>query len=720
MDAEKELDYVVVLRALKELPFNVGRKTLVSFLQGDLGNNSVARNNLDNVELFGTFKNRNEDEISNLIDNLLNNKMIDIVSVPDNKFAKVLELNYKGNKEILNPTLFSKKLAFNLEEVDTVISEKEKEFFKELDFFLGEYNDEQKKAITFDEKEILCIAGAGSGKTSVLTKRIEFLIKYRNVNPDKILAVTFTRKARQEMINRLSEFGLSESVKVETFNSFCEKILKEHGNLIYGREVSVINYSNKVKIIQLALEELGLSFSEAIRVYFGKNKLHSKTREELVSIFINDCFFIRDYFKSQGKVVGKEDFEAIDESYRKTADIVSKICIFIERFMEENGLRDFSDQIIDTINFFKLHKDLIPEFDHVLIDEYQDVNSSQIKLVEILKPENLFCVGDPRQAIYGWRGSEVQYILDFKKWHAGCKIISLKKNYRSTKRIVSLINDSIRDMGISDLESGIDLKSAELDTRLIRFDSIAGEFQFVAERILSANLPRGEIFVLARTNNQIRELSEVLKSRGIAYQVKSENSFNEDISKGVVTLATIHSIKGLEAEMVIVIGCSNGNFPIYGSEHPIIDMVKAYDYDKEEEEKRLFYVAMSRAKRYLYLTYSGKNYTYFIKESMLPNLGVSLKNKIIFESPVESNKKSEVDFSEGDKGVVMNLKSWRKGLSNELGIPAYQIMTNRTLLEISQTLPKNFSDLNKINGIGESKLERFGSEILRIVSENSF
>ena len=387
MDAEKELDYVVVLRALKELPFNVGRKTLVSFLQGDLGNNSVARNNLDNVELFGTFKNRNEDEISNLIDNLLNNKMIDIVSVPDNKFAKVLELNYKGNKEILNPTLFSKKLAFNLEEVDTVISEKEKEFFKELDFFLGQYNDEQKKAITLDEKEILCIAGAGSGKTSVLTKRIEFLIKYRNVNSDKILAVTFTRKARQEMINRLSEFGLSESVKVETFNSFCEKILKEHGNLIYGREVRVINYSNKVKIIQLALEELGLSFSEAIRVYFGKNKLHSKTREELVSIFINDCFFIRDYFKSHGKVVGKEDFEAIDESHRKTADIVSKICIFIERFMEENGLRDFSDQIIDTINFFKLHKDLIPEFDHVLIDEYQDVNSSQIKLVEILKPE---------------------------------------------------------------------------------------------------------------------------------------------------------------------------------------------------------------------------------------------------------------------------------------------------------------------------------------------
>jgi len=119
----------------------------------------------------------------------------------------LLELSEKGRKEIENPDLYKRKLSFQFKERETEITEKDKELFKEFGDFLSSYNDEQKKAIVGDSKNILCIAGAGSGKTTVLTKRIEFLVRHRNVSPNNILAITFTRKARQEMMARLSEIG---------------------------------------------------------------------------------------------------------------------------------------------------------------------------------------------------------------------------------------------------------------------------------------------------------------------------------------------------------------------------------------------------------------------------------------------------------------------------------------------------------------------------------
>ena len=125
----------------------------------------------------------------------------------------------------------------------TTITEEDRKIFKELETFLSAFNDYQKKAIISNTQKICCIAGAGSGKTTVLTKRIEFLAKYRGIPPEKILAITFTRKAKQEMQNRLLKSGIS--VSIETFNSFCEKILLKFPYLIYGKPVKLMNYSNK-------------------------------------------------------------------------------------------------------------------------------------------------------------------------------------------------------------------------------------------------------------------------------------------------------------------------------------------------------------------------------------------------------------------------------------------------------------------------------------------
>jgi len=178
-------------------------------------------------------------------------------------------------------------------------------------------------------------------------------------------------------------------------------------------------------------------------------------------------------------------------------------------------------------------------------------------------------------------------------------------------------------MKLPDLENH---KEGEKNIKLLNFDSEEKEFNFVVNEILRLNLPREEVFVLARTNRQIAELTNLMKQKQIQIIVKTDEINNPVYDKkGHVTLATIHAIKGLEAKAVFVVGVNEMNFPCKASDHPVIEMIKMEEYDKEEEEKRLFYVAISRAKQRLYLTYSGKKVSYFVNDEMMNLIGVSPK-----------------------------------------------------------------------------------------------
>ena len=610
---EKDLDYLFVLKALQEIPFGVGKKLLIDFLQGDRKNKSIVNNKLYRKRNFGSMM-YEKDELIALINNLIQNDMIKLKSINANKRWKMLELSAKGRMEIENPVLYTRKLSFNFKEMKTEITDDDKKKFKEYSSFLSTFNDEQKKAIINNNAHVLCIAGAGSGKTTVLTKRIEFLVKHCLVDPGKILAITFTRKARQEMMMRLSKAGRLDSVMVETFNSFCEKILRKNNNLIYGKPVRVISYKDKVMMINTALSKINMDMGKAVNIYFNSAQRKGKTDDQLINIFRNDCFFIRDYFKFKNKSIQESSFETSNVEHEKSVKLVIAICNYIEAYMRRYGLRDFADQLIDAIAFFEKHKELIPTFDHVLIDEYQDVNSTQIHLVDLLNPKDLFCVGDPRQSIYGWRGSDIRYILNFEEKYPDCEIITLIKNYRSTEYIVDLINCSIKHMRLADLQSSLGGKK---DINLLNFSSEDEEYKFVIQKIIQSNIPRKDIFVLARTNRQLNELSQFMKKKNVSHVVRSDEIRKSIFaSENDVTLATIHAIKGMEGELVFVIGCNGINFPCKGSEHPVVEMVKVDEYDKEEEERRLFYVAISRAKQSLYLTHSGNKSTYFITNHM--------------------------------------------------------------------------------------------------------
>jgi len=700
---KKDLDYLNVLKALNEIPFSVGKKLLADFLRGNEENESVDKNNLHKKEHFGSMA-YSKKELYAMIDNLLMNNLIQLTSLSKNKFWKVLELTKKGRDEIECPQLYKKKLSFNFKEIETEITEKDKKLFKAFKDFLGKFNNFQKKAITSNKKHILCIAGAGSGKTTALTKRIEFLVKYRSVDPSKILAITFTRKARQEMISRLIKKHYMDKVNIETFNSFCEKILRKYNDKIYNTSVRVINYRDKHFIMNKALKSQNINMSKAIDIYFNFSQKKGKTNEQLANIFMNDCFFIRDYLKFKNKKIDNQSLDQIDTKHEQSAMLVVNTCKFIDSYMDKNGLRDFADQLIDAIDLFENNKDLVPEFDHILIDEYQDINSTQIKLVDILSPKNLFCVGDPRQSIYGWRGSDIKYILNFEEKYPDCEIIALTKNYRSTTHVVSLINTLIENMQLPDLDTH---KKGEKDIKLLKFKKENSEFEFVIQRILASDVPRNEIFVLARTNKQLNQLSKLMKQRNIKHIVKSDEMKRSIIAnKDQVTLATIHSIKGMEAEMVFVIGCTNNKFPCRASEHPVIDMIKVDEYDKEEEERRLLYVAMSRAKKTLYLSYSG-GLSYFITDkvkNMIDKQKVSLKSS--------SSKKT----NKTDSNLIAELKDWRYNVSQELGIPAYMVMHDKTITDLTQKMPSTSAELKQVHGIGPTKIKKYGEDILDIIN----
>ncbi len=692
-----------MLKALDEIPFGVGRRLLIDFLQGKTSK-SIARNRLHLKKNFGSMAYDN-DELDEMIGSLLLNDMVQMTPVEGNKFWKVLQLTGKGKKEIVNPSLYKRKLSFNFRETKTEITDEDRKLFGKFNDFLTRFNDEQKKSIISDKAHILCLAGAGSGKTTVLTKRIEFLVRYRRCDPAKILAITFTRKARQEMMKRLKKAGNLDSVTVETFNSFSEKILRQYNDLVYDKPVTVITYRDRIMMITRALSKINMTMAQAINIYFTDAQKRGKEEDQLANIFINDCFFLRDYFKFKNKPIEESSFDILDAAQKESATMVFAVCNYIEAYMRKHGLRDFADQLVDTISLFETHKELVPQFDYVLIDEYQDINSTQIKLVDILDPKNIFCVGDPRQSIYGWRGSDIRYILNFEEKYPDCDIITLTKNYRSTEHIVDLINNSIKNMKLAGLESAV---GGEKDIKLLKFDREAAEFEFILQKIIASEVSGNEIFVLARTNRQLNDLSQLMKERRIKHVVRSDE-IRRSAAAGPdeVTLATIHAIKGMEAELVFVTGCTYANFPCRGSEHPVVDMVKVEEYDKEEEERRLFYVAMSRAKNSLYMTYSGSKPTYFITDSML---------SIMEEKELDIQPKERLINMEQSGDVVERLKSWRRALSSHHSIPPFMIMHDRTLMELAQRKPATFTELEQVHGFGPAKVMKYGSEILKIVN----
>ncbi|NLK98158.1 DNA helicase PcrA [Defluviitalea saccharophila] len=377
-------------------------------------------------------------------------------------------------------------------------------------------NPKQKEAVLQTEGPVLILAGAGSGKTRVLTHRIAYLIQEKNILPWKILAITFTNKAAKEMRERVDQLvgKGAEEIWVSTFHSACVKILRRDIDKIgYNRYFTIYDTGDQKSLIKECLKELN---------YNEKNYPVSYVLGE-ISNQKNELVSASDYEKNSAGDFRKEKLANIYKLYQKK--------------LESNNALDFDDIIFKTVELFIYHPEVLEyyqnRFEYIMVDEYQDTNTAQYKLVKLLasKHHNLCVVGDDDQSIYGWRGANIRNILDFEKDFKNAKVIKLEQNYRSTKVILDAANAVIKNnFGRKSKALWTENEQGDLiDVR--ETDNEHDEAEFVANEIVKQIEEEGREYkdfaVLYRTNAQSRVLEEHFIKHAIPYRLLGGVRFYE-------------------------------------------------------------------------------------------------------------------------------------------------------------------------------------------------
>ncbi|EMF0597911.1 DNA helicase PcrA [Enterococcus faecium] len=378
---------------------------------------------------------------------------------------------------------------------------------------LNEMNPRQKEAVLHTDGPLLLMAGAGSGKTRVLTHRIAYLIEEKEVNPWNILAITFTNKAAKEMKERVNAILASggEDVWVSTFHSMCVRILRRDVDFIgYNRNFTIIDSSEQLTLMKRILKELNID----------PKKYDPRSILGTISQAKNSLQTPQDFAKMQG-------------SYYE--EIAAKCYAAYQKELQYNQCMDFDDLIMNTIRLFEEHPDSLTyyqnKFHYIHVDEYQDTNHAQYTLVNLLagRFRNLCVVGDADQSIYGWRGADMQNILDFEKDYPDAAVILLEQNYRSTKNILSAANQVI--------ENNSNRKPKNLWTEnkegnkitYYRADNERDETRFIVDRmqeeIRSNHRNYGDFAILYRTNAQSRVMEETLLKANIPYKMVGGHKF---------------------------------------------------------------------------------------------------------------------------------------------------------------------------------------------------
>ncbi|MGB9809509.1 MAG: ATP-dependent helicase, partial [Caldanaerobacter sp.] len=373
--------------------------------------------------------------------------------------------------------------------------------------FLSDLNEKQKEAVVTTEGPLLILAGAGSGKTRVITYRIAYLIKEKKVSPYNILAITFTNKAAEEMKSRVEELlGYVGDLWISTFHSACVRILRRDIDKIgYDRNFVIFDTTDQKALVQECLKELNLSE----RQYPVKSVLNAISSAKDKMIYPDEYL----------------DFFEDNHRNRKIKDIYA---LYQEKLKKINAL-DFDDIIIKTIELFRQNPDILEfyqrKFRYIMVDEYQDTNAPQYHFVNLLaqKHRNLCVVGDDDQSIYGWRGADIKNILNFEKDYPDAKVIKLEQNYRSTKTILSAAN-SVIDNNIYRKKKVLWTQNEEGDKIILcELENEREEAEFVIQEIMRIKEREGRSFkdfaILYRTNAQSRPFEEVLIKLRVPYKV---------------------------------------------------------------------------------------------------------------------------------------------------------------------------------------------------------
>lgn len=371
-----------------------------------------------------------------------------------------------------------------------------------------ELNPRQIEAVLDSSRSLLVFAGAGSGKTRVLTFKIAYLIRQKNVDPFRILAITFTNKAANEMKKRIVALvgDVGRYMWVSTFHSFCARLLRrEITKLGFSSDFVIYDSEDSLKLITKCIKDAG----------YDIKMISPKAVQEAISSTKNMLKNSEDYLKK----AGSDPFEKI----------VSQVFEKYEKQLKEADALDFDDLLLFTVKLFKEYPDTLKkyqqQFEYILVDEFQDTNLAQNEIILLLFSglNSVFAVGDDDQSIYSWRGAQIKNIINFDKNFDNTRIIKLEQNYRSTSNILSAANELIKNnYSRSNKKLWTLNPSGELITRY-RAQNEQEEARYIAEKILKIkekeNKNYKDFAIFYRTNAQSRVIEETFIREKIPYRI---------------------------------------------------------------------------------------------------------------------------------------------------------------------------------------------------------
>jgi DNA helicase-2/ATP-dependent DNA helicase PcrA len=659
------------------------------------------------------------------------------------------------------------------------------------DGLLHGLNEAQRRAVTTDAAPLCILAGAGSGKTRVLTRRIAWRVAQASADPRHVLALTFTRKAAGELSSRLSALGVRDQVAAGTFHAIAYAQLRRRWADANERPPALVD--RKVRLLAPLLA--------------GHR-----------SATVQPADVATEIEWAKARFVGPAHYEAeAGAAGRKPALTLSVMASLYERYEEEKrrkGLVDFDDLLLLCARALQTDEGFASgqqwRFRHLFVDEFQDVNPVQFRLLEgwLGDRRDLCVVGDPNQAIFGWNGADARYLTDFGSRFPGAEVVRLDDNYRSSPQILA-VADAVLTAAPDRPSRPLRANRPEGPAPSVRsWASERDEARAVVRamrRRQNPSLPWSGMAVLARTNAQLLLFEEACTAAGIPHRVRGEGSFlsqpevrqalndlrrlpltsplapaiadledmaaegegerrlrlenlvrlarehnaidqaatldgffawlratvgGDEPSKGgnVVELATFHSAKGLEWPVVFVGGLERGLVPIAQADTPAA----------RAEERRLLYVAVTRAEQELHCSWAerrtfGSRTLTRTPSAYLPAIEAAVKaanegspgawrrflddGREKLRTASASRRVGALAILDGaDPSLFEALKSWRAATAKRSGVPAYVIFHDTTLAALAQAKPRDRNGLLAVPGLGPVKAERYGSDVLAVLA----
>ena len=488
--------------------------------------------------------------------------------------------------------------------------------------------DSEQRAIVLDEnKYLLVTAGAGSGKTLTILGKIKYLIKEKNIKPEEILCISFTKAAAESLKNKIkSEFNLN--MPVYTFHKLSLEILQKNQinynitdsdmleNIIHKfLAIDVLEYEKIMKNILYYFDQEGNYNIKKKYLNFYKYKYkYIDILEKLLTTFLHlfkcNNWELNDFVDFSKKIKWTLSYK----KYKKEKIfLILAINIYLkyEKYLNENNEIDFDDMILKATNIIKKSKNIY-KYKYIIIDEYQDTSYIRFLLIRELiniTNANLMVVGDDFQSIYRFTGCDISLFLNFNNYFKDAKILKIQTTYRNSQELINIAGSFVmknKNQIRKNLQSTKRLKNP---IRIIYYDDIKNEFKKLINDIYKNC--GGNILVLGRNNNDVKMILSndlILKNNTIIF--KSNKEIN-------IKFMTVHKSKGLESDNVIIINLKDDilGFPSQIKEERILRLVSNnFDSYPYSEERRLFYVALTRTKNYVYLLTPKKNASVFVKE----------------------------------------------------------------------------------------------------------